>query len=161
PRAAAAARATGRRGCCAPSSRSRGRARRWTARRPREPSVDATQVYVTSFCVILYDMLSLLTASQPATGPSVHDLAIGAAGGAILLGLSALQGEFDYGVPQYQLVFQPILLMLAAGIGLVAARIRIGRGGALYSVLFWLVVRGLLALVIAGPLGRSTPHFPL
>src|SRR5947209_7250045 len=84
-----------------------------------------------------------------------------AAGGAFLLGLSSLQGEFDYGVPQYQLVFHPILLMLAAGIGLTAARIRIGRGGALYSVGFWLVVRGLLALVIAGPLGRSTPHFPL
>src|SRR3954452_3823541 len=93
--------------------------------------------------------------------PLILRLRTVAAGGAFLLGLSALQGEFDYGVPQFQLLFQPILIMLAAGIGLVAARIRIGPGGAIYSVFFWLVVRGLLALVIAGPLGRSTPHFPL
>src|SRR3954463_7094001 len=36
------------------------------------------------------------------------------AGGAFLLGLSALQGEFDNGVPQFQLLFQPILLAIAA-----------------------------------------------
>ena len=93
--------------------------------------------------------------------PLILRLRTVAAGGAFLLGLSALQGEFDYGVPQFQMVYQPILIALAAGIGLVAARIRIGPGGALYSVFFWLGVRGLLALVIAGPLGRSTPHFPL
>src|SRR5690242_17315718 len=80
--------------------------------------------------------------------PLILRLRTVAAVGAFLLGLSALQGEFDYGVPQFQMVFQPILIALAAGIGLVAARIRIGPGGALYSVLFWLVVRGLLAFVI-------------
>src|ERR671937_501343 len=58
--------------------------------------------------------------------------------GGFLVGLSTLQGEFDYGVPQFQLVFQPILIMLAAGVGLVAARLYLGRGGALTAVGFFL-----------------------
>lgn len=82
-------------------------------------------------------------------------------GGAFLLGLSSLQGEFDYGVPQYQLVYHPILLMIAAGVGLVAARVRIGRFGALQAVAFYLAVRGLLTLVIGPVFGMSTLHFPL
>jgi hypothetical protein len=81
--------------------------------------------------------------------------------GGFLLGLSTLQGEFDYGVPQFQLVFHPILLMLAAGVGLVAARIKLGRGGALQAVAFFLLVRGLLTLVIGPGFGLSTLHFPL
>src|SRR5437764_1092582 len=80
--------------------------------------------------------------------------------GAFLLGLSTLQGEFDYGVPQFRMVYQPILIMLAAGIGLVCARIRAGRGGAIGAALFFLVLRGGLSLIIVG-LGRSTLHFPL
>ena len=83
------------------------------------------------------------------------------AAGSFLIGLSTLQGEFDYGVPQFQLVFQPILLMIAAGIGLVAARIRIGRFGALQAVASFLVIRGLLTLVIGPGIGATTLHFPL
>jgi hypothetical protein len=83
------------------------------------------------------------------------------AGGAFLLGLSALQGEFDYGVPQFQLVFQPILLMIAASVGLVAARVKIGRFGALQAVASYLVIRGLLTLVVGPGFGLSTLHFPL
>src|SRR5436190_2441381 len=97
----------------------------------------------------------------PTRPPWFVRLRVTATAGSFLLGLSTLQGEFDYGVPQFQMVYQPILIMLAAGIGLVAVRIRLGRWGALSAVLFWLGVRGLLTLVIAGPLGRSTPHFPL
>ena len=80
--------------------------------------------------------------------------------GAFLLGLSTLQGEFDFGVPQFRMVYQPILIMLAAGIGLVCARVRAGRGGALGAALFFLVMRAGLSLIIVG-LGRSTLHFPL
>jgi hypothetical protein len=80
--------------------------------------------------------------------------------GAFLLGLSTLQGEFDYGVPQFRMVYQPILIMLAAGIGLVCARVRAGRGGAIGAALFFLVFRAGLSLIIVG-LGRSTLHFPL
>jgi hypothetical protein len=83
------------------------------------------------------------------------------AAGAFLVGLSTLQGEFDYGVPQFQLVFQPILLMLAASVGLVAARVRIGRFGALQAVAAFLVIRGLLSAAVGPALGETTLHFPL
>jgi hypothetical protein len=81
--------------------------------------------------------------------------------GGFLVGLSTLQGEFDYGVPQFQLVYQPILIMLAAGVGLVAARIRLGRFGALQAVAAFLAIRGLLTLIIGPVIGGSTLHFPL
>ncbi|HEY1595196.1 MAG TPA: hypothetical protein VGF74_07360 [Thermoleophilaceae bacterium] len=81
--------------------------------------------------------------------------------GGFLVGLSTLQGEFDYGVPQFQLVFQPILIMLAAGVGLVAARLRLGRFGALQMVAAYLVVRGAFTLVIGPVFGMSTLHIPL
>lgn len=81
--------------------------------------------------------------------------------GGFLVGLSTLQGEFDYGVPQFQLVFQPIMIMLAAGVGLVAARLRLGRFGALQAVAAFLAIRGLFTLVIGPVFGMSTLHMPL
>ncbi|HEU4977753.1 MAG TPA: hypothetical protein VFT42_02555 [Solirubrobacteraceae bacterium] len=81
--------------------------------------------------------------------------------GAFLLGMSTFQGEFDYGVPQFQLVYHPILIMLAAGLVLVPARLRIGRGGALGTVAMFLVLRGLLSVLVGPVLGHVTPHFPL
>jgi hypothetical protein len=81
--------------------------------------------------------------------------------GAFLVGLSTLQDEFDMGVPQFNAVYHPILIALAAGIGLVAARVKIGPGGALKAAVVFLVLRGLFALVIAGAFGLSTPHMPL
>ena len=82
-------------------------------------------------------------------------------GGAALLGLSTLQGEFDFGVPQFRQLYQPVLIMLAASIGLVAVRVRGRRGSALGAVLFFLAVRGTLTLLIGPVLGRTTLHFPL
>jgi hypothetical protein len=81
--------------------------------------------------------------------------------GALLIALSTFQAEFDYAVPQFRLVFHPILLMLAAGAALTAARIHLGRGGALLAVAFYLLVRGLLALIVSPVLGHTTLHFPL
>jgi hypothetical protein len=81
--------------------------------------------------------------------------------GALLLGLSAFQAEFDFGVPQFRMVFGPILTMLAAGVALVAARVWLGRGAALGAVLFFLAMRGLMALLVGPVLGEPTPHFPL
>lgn len=82
--------------------------------------------------------------------------------GAFLIGLSTLQGEFDFGVPQFQLVFQPTMIALAAGCGLVAARVRIGRGGALFAAAFYCVTFGVLSFLIHGPLGQAAVlHFPL
>jgi hypothetical protein len=81
--------------------------------------------------------------------------------GGLMLGLSTFQAEFDFGVPQFRLVFQPMLLMLAAGLGLVLARIYGGRGAALGAVGFFIVLRGALALAIGPLLGQTLPHFPL
>ena len=84
-----------------------------------------------------------------------------ALGGGLLLGLSTFQAEFDFGVPQFRFVFQPILIMVAAGVGLVAIRLWLGRGAALGAVAFFLVVRGGLALIVGPILGETTPLFPL
>lgn len=81
--------------------------------------------------------------------------------GAFLLGMSTFQAEFDFGVPQFQLLFHPILIMLAAGVALVPARVRIGRGGALRAVAFFLVLRGLLSVFVGPGTGHVVPHFPL
>lgn len=81
-------------------------------------------------------------------------------GGAFLVGLSTLQVEFDFGVPQFRALYHPTLIALAGGIGLVAARIRLGRGGALMAVGGFLLIRGLLSAGVELS-GRSTFHFPL
>lgn len=82
--------------------------------------------------------------------------------GGLLIGLSTFQGEFDFGVPQFRMVFQPMLIALAAGMALVAARVWIGRGGAIGVALFFLVVRGIISLAV-GPavFGQTTPALPL
>jgi hypothetical protein len=89
-------------------------------------------------------------------GYRVHAVAAGASLG----GLSALQGEFDFGVPQFQLLYHPVLIMVAAGVGLVAARIVLGRGGAIRAALGFIVIRGVVALFVAG-FGYTEPHFAL
>jgi hypothetical protein len=81
--------------------------------------------------------------------------------GGFLIGLSTFQAEFDFGVPQYRLVFQPFLIALAAGFALGAGRIWIGRGGALFAAVFYLAVRGLISLVVGPVLGQTTPALPL
>ncbi|MFN2611798.1 MAG: hypothetical protein ABR536_00330, partial [Solirubrobacterales bacterium] len=81
--------------------------------------------------------------------------------GGILAGLSIFQGEFDYGVPQFELVLQPLLIAAAAGVSLVCARIWIGRGGALGAVAFYLLIRGVLALLVGPLFGFTTPAMPL
>ena len=50
--------------------------------------------------------------------------------GGLLIGLSTFQAEFDFGVPQFDQIFQPMLIALAAGVALTAARVWIGPGGA-------------------------------
>ncbi len=83
------------------------------------------------------------------------------AAGGLLLGLSTFQAEFDFGVPQFQLVLEPIMLAFAAGVALVAARVWIGAGAALAAAVFFVVVRGLLSLLVGDVFGETTPHFPL
>jgi hypothetical protein len=81
--------------------------------------------------------------------------------GGFLIGMSTFQGEFDFGIPQFQLVFHPILIAFAAGIALTTARIWAGRWGALTAVAFFLVVRGLVAIFVGPIMGETTPHFPI
>ena len=81
--------------------------------------------------------------------------------GGFLIGLSTFQAEFDFGVPQFQFVFQPLLIMLAASIALVATRVWLGRGSAIGAVAFFLAARGVLALLVGPVLGETTPHLPL
>jgi hypothetical protein len=49
----------------------------------------------------------------------------------VLAGLTAPLGEFRFGVPQFQQLFHPILLLLAAAFAFVPTRIVLGRGWAL------------------------------
>jgi hypothetical protein len=81
--------------------------------------------------------------------------------GGFLVALSTFQAEFDFGVPQFREVYQPILIMLAAGIGLVTSRLYIGRGGAILAVAGYIVIRGFLTIMVGGVWGQTTPHFPL
>src|SRR3954469_22015723 len=81
--------------------------------------------------------------------------------GSFLVALSTFQAEFDFGVPQFREVYQPILIMLSAGIGLVTCRLYIGRGGALLAVAGYIAIRGFLTIMVGVVWGEVTPHFPL
>ncbi|HEY4097916.1 MAG TPA: hypothetical protein VGM33_20510, partial [Baekduia sp.] len=81
--------------------------------------------------------------------------------GGLLIGLSTFQGEFDFGVPQFRMVFHPMLIALAAGLALTAGRIWIGRGGALATALMFVVVRGAISLIVGDVFGESMPAIPL
>ena len=84
-----------------------------------------------------------------------------AAMGGLLIGLSVFQGEYDFDVPQFRLVLEPMMIAAAAGLALVAARLFMGRGGALAAAVFFLVVRGSIALVVGPGFGEIVPTFPL
>jgi hypothetical protein len=81
--------------------------------------------------------------------------------GGLLLGLSVFQGEYDFDVPQFRLALEPFLIAAAAGVALVAARLWMGRGGALAAAAFFLVVRGTISAVVGPVLGEISPTFPL
>jgi hypothetical protein len=81
--------------------------------------------------------------------------------GAFLVALSTFQAEYDFGVPQFNLLFHPIFLMLAAGMGLVSARLMIGRGGALLAVAGYLAIRGVLSIFVGPITDHTTLHLPL
>jgi hypothetical protein len=81
--------------------------------------------------------------------------------GGLLIGLSTFQAEFDFGVPQFNMVFHPVLIAIAAAIALVAARIWIGPGAAFGAVAFFLVVRGFISLIVGPVFGETTPALPI
>ncbi|MDQ6613361.1 MAG: hypothetical protein M3083_00970 [Actinomycetota bacterium] len=81
--------------------------------------------------------------------------------GTMLVGLSTFQGEFDFGVPQFQALYFPLLITAAAAVALVVARVALGRWGAVKVALSYLLLRGFIALVVGGALHHSVPRFPL
>ncbi|MCW2678687.1 MAG: conserved rane protein of unknown function [Frankiales bacterium] len=84
-----------------------------------------------------------------------------AALGGMLIGLSVFQAEYDFGVPQFRLVLQPMMIAGAAGLALVAARLVGGRGAALGAAIFFLTLRGVISLIVGPALGEPTPSLPL
>src|SRR3954463_8030938 len=86
-------------------------------------------------------------------------IAICGAGG-ILAGLTVYQAEFGFGVPQYRLLFEPVLLAFSGCVALGLARAVAGRGGALAACAFGIVVSGVMAIFVGPVMGRSVPHFP-
>jgi hypothetical protein len=81
--------------------------------------------------------------------------------GGLLIGLSVFQAEYDFGVPQFRLVLHPLLIAVAAALALVAARLWIGRGGALAAVGFYLAVRGGVSVLVGPGLGELWAAVPL
>jgi hypothetical protein len=81
--------------------------------------------------------------------------------GAVLIGLSTWTGEFDFGVPQFQQLYHPVLVAMAASMGLVMARKVLGPGGAFKAVLVFLATRSAVALLLGGSLGILIPRYPL
>src|SRR3954468_3318790 len=93
--------------------------------------------------------------------PQRGRLAVAVAGaGGVLAGLTVYQAEFGFGVPQYRLLFQPVLLAFSGALALVMARRTAGRGERPAAVGFYVVVSGAMALFVGPVLGRSGPHCP-
>ncbi len=104
----------------------------------------------------------MLAEARPYAEPTLLGKSINVlTAGTVLVGMSTLQGEFDYGVPQFQVLYLPILIMIAAGFTLMATRRALGPGGALKIVGVYLVLRAFLALSIGGVMNHTVPHFPL
>ena len=81
--------------------------------------------------------------------------------GGMLIGLSVFQAEFDFGVPQFRLVLHPLMIAGAAGFALVAARLVGGKGAAIGAAVFFLVLRGVIALIVGPVLDEPLPSLPL
>lgn len=81
--------------------------------------------------------------------------------GGMFIGLSVFQIEYDFGVEQFRLVQQPMMIAAAAAFASVAARTVMGRGAAIVGALFAIVLRAAVSL-LAGPiLGGPTSWFAL
>ena len=79
--------------------------------------------------------------------------------GVVVVGLSTFQAEFDFGVPQFQQLYHPVLIAIATGIGLTLARVAIGPGGAVVAAVGFLAVRAPL-VVLLGPVFNQTVARP-
>ncbi len=81
--------------------------------------------------------------------------------GGMFIGLSVYQIEYDFGVEQFRLVLQPMMIAAAAALAAVAARITMGRGAALIAAVFAIALRGGVAVLVGPILGAPINWFPL
>jgi hypothetical protein len=81
--------------------------------------------------------------------------------GIVVVGLSTWQAEFDFGVPQFQQLYHPVLIALATGAGLVIARVTVGPGGALVAAAGFIAVRGALVFLLGSVFHQTVARFPL
>ncbi|HUJ00371.1 MAG TPA: hypothetical protein VLY46_09055, partial [Usitatibacter sp.] len=81
--------------------------------------------------------------------------------GGMFIGLSVYQIEYDFGVEQFRLVLQPMMIAAAAALAAVAARLTMGRGAAIVAALFAIALRGVVALLVGPILGAPINWFPL
>lgn len=88
-------------------------------------------------------------------------LILSTAFGAGIIGLSVFQNEFEYGVAQFRMVFQPMLIAFSAAIPLVAARLFVGPGAALFAAAFFLGVRGVISFIVDDVFGQAHYVFSL
>ncbi|MFF2084909.1 hypothetical protein ACFVVM_14115 [Nocardia sp. NPDC058176] len=80
--------------------------------------------------------------------------------GGLIIGMSVFQVEFDFGVAQFSLLFQPLLIVIAATITLVAARSVLGPFSTIVVVLFAAAVRTLTAWLVSVPFEAPYNVFP-
>ncbi|TVX91117.1 hypothetical protein FPV58_31790 [Mycolicibacterium porcinum] len=81
--------------------------------------------------------------------------------GGLFIGLSVFQIEYDFGVEQFRLVLQPIMIAAAAAFAAVAARLVLGPGAALIAAGFAIALRGAVAFIVGPVLGAPTSWFAL
>ena len=81
--------------------------------------------------------------------------------GGLFIGLSVFQIEYDFGVEQFRLVQQPMLIAFAAAFAAVCARLVLGRGAAIIAAVLAIAIRGAVSLVVGPVLGGPTSWFAL
>jgi hypothetical protein len=81
--------------------------------------------------------------------------------GGMFIGLSVYQIEYDFGVEQFRLVLQPMMIAAASALAAVAARITMGRGAAVVAAVFAIALRGAVAFLVGPVLGAPINWFPL
>ncbi|HEY3562461.1 MAG TPA: hypothetical protein VGL05_33575 [Kribbella sp.] len=81
--------------------------------------------------------------------------------GALLIAWDLFSTEFNYGVPQFPLILQPILIVFGATMAFTILRARRGPGTTFVALGIYLVIRGGIAFAVAEPLGEIVGHFPL
>ena len=105
-------------------------------------------------------MWLLLAEAGPSAGRRIVRVTmLGVLAGAVVVALSTWQLEFDLGVPQWQDLFHPVLVAIAAGFGLVAGRAALGPLGALKAAAAFIAIRGVLAVLTVGVWHMSLPAF--